>query len=115
MPLQAQGSGKKVLRTLATKLRIVVRISWIPMMTNPDFVRKAAEAVAKDPKNIKGIIFGGSGQGEAEEANRHKGVRAAVFYGGQIDCGTLTRAQRCKHSSVIRSAVFNRRTSNCMR
>ena len=47
----------------------------------PDFVHKAAEAVANDPERSRGIILGGSGQGEAMVANRYKGVRAAVFYG----------------------------------
>ena len=46
----------------------------------PDFVRPAAEAVAKDTES-RGIVLGGSGQGEAMVANRVKGVRAAVFYG----------------------------------
>ena len=45
----------------------------------PDFISKAAEAVAKDP-NSRGIIFGGSGQGEAMVANKFKNVRCAVFY-----------------------------------
>lgn len=47
----------------------------------PDFVRKAAEAVANNPEQSRGIVLGGSGQGEAMVANRYKGVRAAVFYG----------------------------------
>jgi ribose 5-phosphate isomerase B len=46
----------------------------------PDFVFPVAQAVAKDPKNSRGIILGGSGQGEAMVANRVKGVRAAVIY-----------------------------------
>lgn len=45
----------------------------------PDFVRQAAEAVAKDPEQSRGIVLGASGQGEAMVANRHKGVRAAVL------------------------------------
>lgn len=46
----------------------------------PDFISKAAEAVSQDPQNSKGIIFGGSGQGEAMVANKYKNVRCAVFY-----------------------------------
>lgn len=46
----------------------------------PDFISKAAEKVSQDPDNVKGIIFGGSGQGEAMVANKHKGVRCALFY-----------------------------------
>ena len=46
----------------------------------PDFISKAAAGVSKDPENSRGIIFGGSGQGEAMVANKFKGVRCAVFY-----------------------------------
>lgn len=46
----------------------------------PDFIAKAAEGVSKDPQNSRGIIFGGSGQGEAMVANKFKGVRCALFY-----------------------------------
>jgi ribose 5-phosphate isomerase B len=56
-----------------------------------DFVHKTAEAVSKDPKNSRGIIFGGSGEGEAMVANRHAGVRAAVYYGGPEKIVTLSR------------------------
>lgn len=60
----------------------------------PDFITAAAQAVANDLiKGIdsRGIVFGGSGQGEAMAANRIDGVRAAVFYGGQKDIITLSR------------------------
>jgi ribose 5-phosphate isomerase B len=46
----------------------------------PDFVSKVAENISKDPQNDKGIIFGGSGQGEMMTANKYKGVRCALFY-----------------------------------
>lgn len=46
----------------------------------PDFIAPAARAVAANECEV-GIIFGGSGQGEAIAANRHKGVRCGVYYG----------------------------------
>lgn len=55
----------------------------------PDFIAKAAEAVAKDPQG-RGIILGGSGQGEAMVANKFSGVRAVVYY-GDMDMIPLTR------------------------
>ena len=56
----------------------------------PDFIFPCAKAVSND-LNSKGIILGGSGQGEAMAANRVKGVRAAVFYNGPDDIIKLSR------------------------
>lgn len=56
----------------------------------PDFIVPVAKAVAENYEN-KGIILGGSGQGEAIAANKIVGVRAAVFYGGPMDIITLSR------------------------
>lgn len=46
----------------------------------PDLISKAAQMVSKDTDNAMGIILGGSGQGEAMVANKHSGVRCALFY-----------------------------------
>lgn len=46
----------------------------------PDFMFPAARAVANGECE-RGVILGGSGQGEAIAANRVKGVRCALFYG----------------------------------
>ena len=46
----------------------------------PDFVLPVALAVAED-RDSRGIILGGSGQGEAIVANRVQNIRAIVFYG----------------------------------
>ena len=54
-------------------------------------VQKAAEAVSADPNTAKAIILGGSGQGEAMQANRYPKVRAAVYYGGETEIITLSR------------------------
>ena len=56
----------------------------------PDFIFPCANAVSYDPES-KGIILGGSGQGEAMAANRVKGVRAAVFYNGPDEIIKLSR------------------------
>lgn len=57
----------------------------------PDFIFPVARAVARDPES-RGIILGGSGQGEAMAANRVLGVRAAVYYGGEEEVVKLSRA-----------------------
>ena len=61
-----------------------------PLDDYPDFIFTAAEKVANQP-NSRGIIIGGSGQGEAMAANRIQGVRAAVYYDGPIDIVKLSR------------------------
>ncbi len=57
----------------------------------PDYITKAAKAVAAGPEEHRAIIFGGSGNGEAMMANRYPGVRAAVYYGGTLEIVTLSR------------------------
>jgi len=56
----------------------------------PDFIFPCANAVASD-QDSRGIILGGSGQGEAMAANRIKGCRAAVFYNGPKEIIKLSR------------------------
>ena len=57
----------------------------------PDFISKVAEKVSEDADNSKGIVLGGSGQGEAMVANRYPNVRAAVYYGGNEEIIKLSR------------------------
>jgi|TARA_Y100000310_G_scaffold137574_1_gene136517 ribose 5-phosphate isomerase B len=55
-----------------------------------DFVFEAAKKVSAD-KNSRGIIFGASGQGEAIAANKVKGIRAALYYGQNMEIVKLSR------------------------
>lgn len=55
-----------------------------------EFIKQVAFRVQGNEEH-KGIIFGGSGQGEAIQANRFRGVRAAVFYGGDKEIVRLSR------------------------
>ena len=57
----------------------------------PDFVSLVAEGVAEEGSNAMGIVLGGSGTGEAIEANRLFGIRAAVYYGGTEEIVKLAR------------------------
>ncbi|MCH7604851.1 RpiB/LacA/LacB family sugar-phosphate isomerase [Patescibacteria group bacterium] len=57
----------------------------------PDFVIPAAQKVGEDPDNNRAIILGGSGQGEAIAANKVKGVKALLYYGGPLDIVKLSR------------------------
>ena len=57
----------------------------------PEFMVRAAMRVVEDPENVKAVIFGKSGEGEAIVANRFPGVRAAVWYGGDHEILKLSR------------------------
>lgn len=52
----------------------------VPDDDYPDYITPVAEAVSKD-SNSKGIVLGGSGQGEAIVANKFPGIRCVVFNG----------------------------------
>lgn len=56
----------------------------------PDFIYPCAQKVSSDSVSL-GIVIGGSGQGEAMVANKVKGIRAAVYYGGNQDLVRLSR------------------------
>ena len=60
----------------------------------PTFCNVLAEALKADldaGTEARGIVLGGSGQGEAMAVNRHKGLRATVYYGGTLDIIKLSR------------------------
>lgn len=64
----------------------------------PEYVSRVAQGVSEAPRVTRGIVFGGSGQGEAIVANKFASVRAVVYVGDrrtndseQKDILTLTR------------------------
>ncbi len=65
----------------------------------PDFVKPVAEAVSADPKNSRGIVLGGSGEGEGIATDRFKNVRTAVWYGG--DLGPLKLSREHNDANIL--------------
>lgn len=57
----------------------------------PIFMQTAGAAIVSSGPTNGGIIFGGSGQGEAMAINRLKGIRAGVYYGGNNELISLMR------------------------
>lgn len=56
----------------------------------PDFIKPTAEAVSKDEGSM-GLILGGSGEGEAIDANKIHGIRAIEYYGKNLEIVKLGR------------------------
>ncbi len=58
--------------------------------TIPPAITALRESLVTDTESCA-IIFGGSGQGEAIVANRYDGIRAGLYYGGNLDIIRLLR------------------------
>ena len=82
---------KKYLEELGNEVFDKGASELVPDDDYPDYIAPVAMEVSKDPKGARGIVLGGSGEGEAIMANRFKNVRAAVFYGGTTDIIKLSR------------------------
>jgi ribose 5-phosphate isomerase B len=63
----------------------------VPEDDYPTIMAPVAMRILENPTEIKAIIFGGSGNGEAMIMNRFPEVRAAVYYGGPLDIVKLSR------------------------
>lgn len=78
----------------------------------PVFIRPAAEAVARGDCD-RGIVFGGSGNGEAMAANKVHGVRCALCWNEEVarlsrqhnDANVLSLGQRVIAEDVILGIV----------
>lgn len=62
----------------------------------PDFIIPVAREISMHPNEVRGIVLGGSGQGEGMAANKFSDVRATVYY-GQGQC-VVTE----EHESIIK-------------
>lgn len=72
----------------------------------PDFVVPVALEVSKDPDKVKGIILGGTGEGEAIAANKFPHVRAVVFYGNakpivEDESNIIVRSREHNNSNIL--------------
>ncbi|MSU44651.1 RpiB/LacA/LacB family sugar-phosphate isomerase [Candidatus Nomurabacteria bacterium] len=71
-----------------------------------DFIIPVAEEISKDPNNMKGIVLGATGQGEAIAANRFVNVRAIVYYGEvksvvDDEANMIVRSREHNNSNVL--------------
>ena len=64
----------------------------------PDFIIPLAKKISENPE-LKGIVIGGSGQGEAIVANRFKRVRCGVYYGG--DTRIINFSREHNNSNIL--------------
>jgi ribose 5-phosphate isomerase B len=89
--LDLKNSIKQFLQAANYKIEDVGPEHFVSDDDYPIYIDEVAKKVGSDPDNTRGIILGSSGQGEAISANRFKGVRAALFYGGNREIITLSR------------------------
>ena len=56
----------------------------------PDYVKSVGEYISENnnPEDFRGIVIGGSGQGENICANRYDNVRSVIVYGNDMNLNT---------------------------
>jgi len=72
----------------------------------PDFVVPVAREISKNSDGARGIILGGTGEGEAIAANRFPHVRAVVNYGEAIavvdnESNVVVRSREHNDSNIL--------------
>ncbi|MFM2357866.1 MAG: hypothetical protein RJA61_603 [Candidatus Parcubacteria bacterium] len=72
---------KPFIESLGYEIEDKGAFEYDPLDDYPDFIIPVAQEVARSPESSRGIVIGGSGQGEAIAANRIRGIRAVVFNG----------------------------------
>ena len=79
---------RALLGQLGHEVKDVGTFAATPPVDYPPFIRPAAEAVARGECE-RGIVFGGSGNGEAMVANKVHGVRCALCW--NLESARLSR------------------------
>lgn len=72
---------KSFIESLGYEIEDKGAFEYDPLDDYPDFIIPVAKEVALNQEHGKGIVIGGSGQGEAIAANRISGIRAIVYNG----------------------------------
>ena len=72
----------------------------------PDFVVPVAREISKNPDGARGIILGGTGEGEAMAANRFPHVRAVVDYGEAVavvddESNIIVRSRQHNNANIL--------------
>lgn len=70
----------------------------------PDYIKQVGQFISEnsDPEQYRGIVIGGSGQGENICANKHKNVRSILIYGNDIGLNeTIAKLSRQHNNANV--------------
>lgn len=68
----------------------------------PDYIKKVGQYISQNdnPDEYRGIVIGGSGQGENICANKFKNVRSVLIYGNDIELNTAIAKLSRQHNNA---------------
>lgn len=68
----------------------------------PDYIKMVGEYISEhnNPKQYRGIVIGGSGQGENICANKYQNVRSALIYGNDTGLNTTIAKLSRQHNNA---------------
>ena len=67
-----------------------------------DYIKKVGQYISENnnPEEYRGIVIGGSGQGENICANKYKNVRSILIYGNDIELNTKIAKLSRQHNNA---------------
>lgn len=68
----------------------------------PDYIKKVAEFISQNDNvnEYRGVILGGSGQGENIVANKYKNIRSVIVYGNDMELNTKIVSLSREHNNA---------------